>query len=126
MYNILEVEDSSIVIVLTREDNVVQIGGMDISDSVLIGIPSAKAHIQASHEGDSAIDQAQFLMVGPVEDHIITHAIQALERITGHLCKRNSVQGQVLERGGNRGCQSLTIGKMIGVSEHCDIGMEVF
>jgi hypothetical protein len=126
VHNILEVKDSSIVIVLTGEDNVVQIGGMDIGDSVLMRIPSAKAHIQASHEGDSAIHQAEFLMVGPVEDHIIIHAIQTLERIAGHLCKRNRVQGQVLERGTNRGCQFLTIGKMIGVAEHCDIGMEVF
>jgi hypothetical protein len=86
VHNILEVKDSRIVIVLTGEDNVVEIGGMDIGNSVLVRIPSAKAHIQTSHEGDSAIDQAQFFMVGPVEDHIIIHAIQTLERIAGHLC----------------------------------------
>jgi hypothetical protein len=126
VHNILEVKDSGIVIVLTGEDNVVKIGGMDIGNSVLMRIPSAKAHIQAPHEGDSAINQAQFFMVGPVENHIVIHAIQTLERIAGHLCKRNSVQGQVLERGSNRGCQSLAIGKMIGMAEHGDIGMKVF
>lgn len=41
--DVLEVEDSGVVVVLAGEDNLVQVCGVDVGDAVLIGVPSSEA-----------------------------------------------------------------------------------
>jgi hypothetical protein len=62
----LEVEDAGVVVVLAREDSVVDVGWVYVRECVLMGVPPTEAHIQATHEGDLTVNQAQFLMVSPV------------------------------------------------------------
>jgi hypothetical protein len=64
--NIFEIENAGVVVVLTREDGVVDVGRVHIGNCVLMGVPPTEAQIQAAHESDLAIDQAQLLVMSPV------------------------------------------------------------
>lgn len=64
--DILEVEDAGVVVVLAREDGVVDVGWVYVGECVLMGVPPTEAHIETTHEGDLAVDEAQFLMMSPV------------------------------------------------------------
>lgn len=54
--DIMEVEDPRVVVVLTREDSLVDILGMRIGDRMLVCVPAAKAHIEAAHESNLPVD----------------------------------------------------------------------
>jgi hypothetical protein len=56
MNNIFEIKDARIVIVLTGEYSLVHIRGVQIGDGMLVGIPTAEAHVQATHKGSLAIN----------------------------------------------------------------------
>lgn len=71
MLDILEIKDTCIIVVLAREDGVVQVARMSIAgdgqkitltfeeyirDRMLVGIPSAKARVQPSHESNHTIN----------------------------------------------------------------------
>ena len=66
----VEIHDTIVVVVLTRKDFILHAGGVDISKTVLTGIPSAVAKIQSSNEGEMVINDDEFLVVRPVECHI--------------------------------------------------------
>lgn len=80
--NILEIKNPVVVVILSREDNLVEICGMDIGNRVLVGVPASKAQIETTHEG-RIINYAQLLMVCPVEDHIVIHAVNTFEGVAG-------------------------------------------
>jgi hypothetical protein len=77
--NIFEIKDARIVVILTWENRLVYVRWVQIGERVLVRIPATKAHVQAAHKGSSAIDQAEFLVVSPVENDILVHSIQSLE-----------------------------------------------
>lgn len=56
----------SIVIVLAREDNVIQVGWMTVRNRVLIGIPAPVAKIKATHECRLAIYNTQLFVMSPM------------------------------------------------------------
>jgi hypothetical protein len=41
---------------LPREYDLVQVGRVSIGDRMLVGIPAAKAEVEAAHEGDFVIN----------------------------------------------------------------------
>lgn len=126
MRDVLEVEDSGVVVVLAREDDLVQVCGMDVGQAVLVGVPTSKAQVQASHECHAAIDQAKLLVVCPVENDVVIHAIYTLDCFPGHLSQRSSIEREVLEGRSYRSSEFLGVRKVVGMAENCNIGMEVF
>ena len=75
MCDIVEVHDTSIIVVLTRYGDLVEVGRVHVSDGMLIGVPSAKAHVETAHESGLAVNNAQLLMMGPIENHIVCDAV---------------------------------------------------
>ena len=94
----MEIKNSGIVVILAREDILIQIRWVNIRDGMLVSIPTSEAHIQATHESSLAINQAQLLVMGPIQDNIVIHSIEALQCILGHLAEARRVQRHVLER----------------------------
>jgi hypothetical protein len=66
--HVLEVHDASVVVVLSGEDNFVQISRVSVRDAVLVRIPTSIAEIQTAHESNVAIDKTQLFVVSPVQD----------------------------------------------------------
>lgn len=124
--DVLEVEDSGVVVVLAREDDLVQVCGMDVGEAVLVGVPASEAQVQASHECHSAVDQAELLVVCPVENDIIVHAVYALDCLPGHLGQRSSIEREMLEGRSYGRSEFLGVRKVVGMAENCDVGVEVF
>lgn len=124
--NVVEVAYSGIVVVLTREDNLVQVLAMHVRQFMLVGVPTAKAHIQTAHEGNAAINEAKLFVVSPVENDILVHAVDALDGIFRHLGQVSGIERQVLERRVDGRLEFLAVGKMIGVTEYGNIFVEVF
>lgn len=75
MRNILEVQDTSIVVVLTWEDRLTWVGRMDVGNGVLVSVPPTETHVQTAHECNAAVNETEFLMMGPVQDRVIVNAV---------------------------------------------------
>ena len=58
----MKIENTRVIVILTGEDS-------------LIDVPSAEAQIKTAHEGDLAIDKTKLLVVGPIQDDVVIHAI---------------------------------------------------
>lgn len=86
MCNVLEIHYSSVVKVLTWEDNVVKITRMGVGDWVLIGIPPSVAKVEATHKSNAAVDETKFLMMCPVQYDILVYTIDGFESILGKVC----------------------------------------
>lgn len=82
MRDVLEVHNTSVVVVLAREDDFVEIGWMGIGNAVLVSVPAAVAEIETAHESDMTIDEAKLLVVGPVEHLAVRDTIDALQGIS--------------------------------------------
>lgn len=124
--DVLEVEDSGVVVVLAREDDLVQVCRMDVGDAVLVGVPASEAQVQAAHECHSAVDQAELLVVCPVENDIVVHAVYTLDCLPRHPSQRGSIEREVLEGRCYRSSEFLGVRKVVGMTENCDVGVEVF
>lgn len=96
--DVVEIEHARIVVVLAREDSIIDILGVHIGNSMLMCVPAAEAHVQPAHESDLPINQAQFLVVSPIQDDIIVHAVQSFQGILRHRCETGRVERQALER----------------------------
>lgn len=92
MDDIVEVEHSRVVVILTGEHGLVDIRRMGVCNGVLVGIPATEAQVQTTHESDSPINKTKLLVVGPVKDHIVVHAVQPLQDILGHSREASRVQ----------------------------------
>lgn len=66
VHDVMEVQDPGIVVILAGKDNLVQVGRVDVGNGMLMGIPAPKAEVQAAHESNAAINQAELLVVCPV------------------------------------------------------------
>ena len=91
---------------------------------MLVGIPTSEAQVKTAHECSATIDQAELLVMGPVENHLVGCAIHALQVILVHVSQARGVQCQVLEGALNLRRHHMAIGKVVGMTEDCDIGMQ--
>lgn len=57
MRDVLEVEDTGVIVVLAGEDILRLIAGMDVSNGMLVSVPSSEAQIKTTHKSNSAINQ---------------------------------------------------------------------
>lgn len=73
--DVAKVHYSCIVVILAGEDCGIEIIGVNVSNRMLVGVPSSEAEIKSPHEGDFAIYEAKLLVVGPVQNYVIGHAV---------------------------------------------------
>lgn len=73
--------------VLAGVDNSIQVSGMSVSNWVRVGIPSTEAHVKTAHEGECAINDAELLVMCPVEDNIASRSIEGLQSVARDLVK---------------------------------------
>lgn len=57
LFYIIEIHDSSIVIVLARENDSVEVSRVRVCDAVLVCVPSAIAQVKPAHESNVAVHQ---------------------------------------------------------------------
>lgn len=62
-FNRLEVHDAVVVEVLAGENLVLDAMRMDIGETMLVVIPATEAQVQTTNEGESVVDDDEFLMV---------------------------------------------------------------
>lgn len=125
LINALEVVDSGVVVVLTREDDAVHIAGVIVGNGVSVGVPTAEAGVEATHEGNVAVNQAQLLVVGPEKHDIIVSTIKSLQAVSGHLGQAESAKGQVVEGAVDLRVNVLLGGHVIRMPENLDVLMEL-
>ena len=65
LFDFLEVEHTSIVVVLPREQSFREVGRMDIRQRVGVGVPSAKAKIETTDTGTVLVYNYNFFVMGP-------------------------------------------------------------
>lgn len=125
LVNSLEVVDSCVIVVLTREDDSVHIAGVVVGDGVSAGVPTAEAGVEATHEGNVAVNQAQLLVVGPEEHDIVVSTIESLQAVPRHLGQAESAKGQVVEGAVNLSVDVLLGGHVIRMPEDLDVLVEL-
>ena len=62
-----------------------------------VRVPATETHIQTTHESDFAIDETKLLVMSPVKNYIIVHAIECVQRIFWDVGELHRLQGEVLE-----------------------------
>lgn len=120
----LKVVDACVVVVLAGVYDGIHISGMDVRDGVSVGVPTAKAGVKATHEGNLVVDQTQLLVVCPKEHNVVMGTIERLQGIPGHLGQAEGAECQVLETGLKLGSDVLAGGCVVRVAEHLDVLME--
>ena len=65
VFDILEVHDTGIVVVLSREQRPLETGGVNISKGVVVRIPTAVTEIDTTDGGDVVIHDHDLFVVGP-------------------------------------------------------------
>lgn len=121
----LEVIDSCVVVVLAWEDDTVHIAGVVVGDGVSVGIITAKAGVEATHEGNVVVNQAELLVVGPEQHDIIVSTVEGLQAVPGHLRQAEGTKGQVVEGSVDLGVNVLLGGHVIRVPEDLDVLVEL-
>jgi len=79
----LKIEGTSIVEILSRENDVLKVARMCVRDWMTHRVPSPEAHIETAHEADSTVHDTQLLMMGPVEDAIAELSIDRRQSAGG-------------------------------------------
>lgn len=79
--------------------------------------------IEAAHEGYLGINQAQLLVVCPIQDHIVARAIERLQSVAAELGQVEGVQGQVLEPLLEVCLEVMAAGQVVGMPEDLDVGV---
>lgn len=51
-----------------------------------------RTHVKAAHKGDLSVNEAQFLVVGPEQDHVVAGTVERLEGVLGDLGEVESPQ----------------------------------
>lgn len=80
--------------------------------------------IEAAHESELSVDEAQLLVVRPVEHNIVTGSVQTFQRISVELGHAEGAEGQVREGRLEVGADVPARGNMVWVPEHLDILVE--
>lgn len=83
---------------------------------------SGLTHVQSSHKGNPAIDEAQLLVMGPEQDHVVGASIESLECVARDL---GEVGGpQVLETLDKAGQDLVASGDMVRVPKDLDVWVQ--
>jgi hypothetical protein len=69
--NVAEIHYSSVIVILARKNGHIEIAWVDVSDGMLVSVPSSEAQIESTHKGDIAVDETELFVMRPVQDHII-------------------------------------------------------
>jgi hypothetical protein len=72
LVNFMEVHDTSIVVVLAREECLIELSGVNISQRVVVSIPSPEAKIQATDSRKVIVNNDDLLVVGPELNAVCT------------------------------------------------------
>ena len=59
-----EIHHASIIVILSREENLGKVGGMDISHGVVAGIPSSKAEVKPSDGREVVVNNNDLDQIG--------------------------------------------------------------
>lgn len=82
---------------MSREDGVIHVQRVDIGNSMLIRIPPAETKIETTHECNVTIDKAEFLVVRPVEDDVVSNSIDTFQRICTKSGSTRSIELETLK-----------------------------
>jgi hypothetical protein len=66
----LEIHHSTVVVVLSGEQRLVELLRVNVGQRVVVGIPSAVTRIESSHAGDFVVDETELFVVAPVIDEL--------------------------------------------------------
>jgi hypothetical protein len=69
--NVAEIHYSRVIVILTRENSHIEIAWVDVSNRMMVSVPSSKAQIESTHKGDIAVDETELFVMRPVQDHTI-------------------------------------------------------
>jgi hypothetical protein len=83
-------------------------------------------HVQATHEGQLSVNKTEFLVVGPVENHIIRCSIQGLEGILRNRGEVKGSHGQILKARPKLGKNVIPAWVVVRVPKHLDAWVEGF
>jgi hypothetical protein len=125
MSNVAKVEDSGVVIVLAGEYNVCRVI-VNVSEGMLVSVPTTVAHVQSTHKCNRSIDYAELFMMSPVQNDTFVDTVDTLHGVDGHLPQFECVERQVLQRRGNGSCQALTVWQVVRMTENSNVRVECF
>jgi len=54
--NVAEIHYSRIIVILAGENSHIEIAWVDVSNGMLVSVPSSEAQIESTHKGDVAVD----------------------------------------------------------------------
>lgn len=86
-------------------------------------------HVKTSHENKLAVNEAEFLVVSPVENNLAGRTVQRFDGVLGRTGKLESVQrshGQALEDRLQVGLGGIHVQTVVGVPEHFDVLVQLF
>lgn len=69
-FNVLKVHNTIVIKVLAWPDLVAYVSGVDVSERVLVVVPSSEAEIKTANESDFVINNNKLLMMSPVPSHV--------------------------------------------------------
>ena len=66
----MEVHDTSIVVILAREESFVKLGGVNVGQWVVVGIPASEAEVEPANSCEVVIHRHHLLVMRPELDTI--------------------------------------------------------
>ena len=69
--NVAKIHYSRVIVILARKNGHIEIAWMDVSNGMLVSVPSSEAQVESTHKGDIAVDETELFMMRPVQDHTI-------------------------------------------------------
>ena len=61
----MEIHDTGVVVVLAREESLVEFSGVDVSERVVMGVPSPEAQIEATNGRKMVVHSNNLFVMGP-------------------------------------------------------------
>lgn len=68
--HVLKIHYTIVIKVLARPDFVANVGRVDVSERVLVIIPTSEAEIKTTNKGDFVINDNELLVVSPIPSHV--------------------------------------------------------
>lgn len=90
--------------------------------NVPVELISGLTHVQPSHKGNPAIDEAQLLVMSPEQDHVVRASIESLKRVARDL---GEVGGPQVLEALEKARQDLVASRdMVGVPKDLDVWVQ--
>lgn len=90
--------------------------------NVPVELISGLTHVQPSHKGNPAIDEAQLLVMSPEQDHVVRASIESLKRVARDL---GEVCGPQVLEALEKARQDLVASRdMVGVPKDLDVWVQ--